>query len=405
MTVSQFSASLACSPHVTIIRVSGTRLPDGTPRRIPIRPREARQPDFDDKFDFDTLFYDVLWNIDKTRIRLIAPALLNLESMMEQSQVKAKPSNAACSMAIRNLDRASEIEIAVPAGTESITIAGPAGSFDLVPESTRFDLLSGRRVVFTLSKNNHLDWIKDWARYYRDVHGADAVLIYDNMSTAYTREELAAALKSVEGLKSIVIVEWPFRHGPPGVGLRGYWDSNFSQLGTFAHARWRLLQDARSVLNCDIDELVVSRSGKSVFAAAEQSVTGVVSFLGDWMFGINEVTPPARPGVLPKFTDYKHRLRSRWGLKFGIFPSRIERCKSKWAAVPARTPLLAQWHIHTINGWLPSRIRSLNLSFRHFREINFNWKYDRLNRENFDRSRHVPDPDLERSFARIDWNR
>jgi hypothetical protein len=391
-------------PSSLVVRVPGFRLPAGARLREPTRPLEARQQDFNERFDFDTLFYDALWNVEQTRVRLVAPALLNLSPLLAASTISAQHSGVACHFEARNLDRASEVEVAVPPGTTAIVVTGPVGTFYITPTPTRFELFEGRRVVFTLSKNNHLPWIKDWARYYRDVHGAEAVLIYDNMSTAYSSAALAAALQEVEGITAVV-VEWPFRHGAPGFGLRRYWDSNFSQLGVLAHARWNFLQRARSVLNCDIDELVVSRRDESVFAQAERSPLGVVSFMGDWMFGIEGITKPAREDCLPKFTDYQFKVKSRWGMRFGFLPSRVERCKSKWAAVPARTPLRAQWHIHTVNGWPASRIHSHDLSFRHFREINFNWKYDRLQREPFDPSRHVPDPELNRSFARVRWDR
>jgi hypothetical protein len=36
------------------------------------------------------------------------------------------------------------------------------------------DRFAGRRVLFTLSKDNHLDWVADWAGFYASVHGCDA---------------------------------------------------------------------------------------------------------------------------------------------------------------------------------------------------------------------------------------
>jgi hypothetical protein len=404
MTAAPTAAVVTSSrPRISTIRVNGIRLPEGAPRRVPDRPHHARQPDFDERFDFDTLFYDALWGPDRRSVRLIGPSLLNLELPVSQSTFVAQPSAAACAVRITQLDRACEIMLSVPAGTETIEMRGPLGDIVIQPSQPRFATFAGQRVIFTLSKNNHLQWITDWVRYYRDVHGAEGVLIYDNASTAYSATELATALGEVRGLKTVVVVEWPFRHGPPGFGEHGYWDSNFSQLGTFAHARWNLLHDASSVLNCDIDELVVARGRRGVFELAERSLFGVVSFTGNWMFGIEGQT--ARPSAdrVLRFTDYKHKLRGRWTLK-RLIPVRADRCRSKWAAVPARTPSAAQWHIHAINGWLASRVRSLQLSFRHFREINFNWKYDRLQRQPFDGKRHVLDREFQRCLARVRWD-
>ena len=34
----------------------------------------------------------------------------------------------------------------------------------------------------TVQKNNKLKWIKDWIEYYKEVHGVDRVILYDNAS-------------------------------------------------------------------------------------------------------------------------------------------------------------------------------------------------------------------------------
>ena len=49
------------------------------------------------------------------------------------------------------------------------------------------------------------------------------------------------------------------------------------------HARFRFLSQARSVLNVDIDELVLSDRNRSIFAATEQARGGFVKFSGRWV--------------------------------------------------------------------------------------------------------------------------
>jgi hypothetical protein len=81
------------------------------------------------------------------------------------------------------------------------------------------------------------------------------------------------------------------------------------------------------------------------------------------------------------------------------------RCFPKWTLVPRRCPDRAQWKVHTIGGWLPARMKTSGIAFRHFREIGGNWKYDRKLREPFDPARHVKDEALARAFQRVDWLR
>ena len=57
-------------------------------RRMPVRPAAHRQPDFDDKFDADTLFYDAFRGIDG-RIVLVGPPFLNLEPAVRGQRVQA----------------------------------------------------------------------------------------------------------------------------------------------------------------------------------------------------------------------------------------------------------------------------------------------------------------------------
>ena len=46
-------------------------------------------------------------------------------------------------------------------------------------------------------------------RFHRDLHVADAVLLYDNGSTIYTVETLLQEMNQVSGYSSICVVSWP----------------------------------------------------------------------------------------------------------------------------------------------------------------------------------------------------
>ena len=71
----------------------------------------------------------------------------------------------------------------------------PAGMFQqnyLLVRPNCSEIFRGRRVVLAMSRDNELQWIKDWVLFVVRNHGADAVLLYDNASTKYGAEQLSA---------------------------------------------------------------------------------------------------------------------------------------------------------------------------------------------------------------------
>ena len=74
-------------------------------------------------------------------------------------------------------------------------------------------------------------------------------------------------------------------------------------------------------------------------------------------------------------------------------------CLPKWTVVPGRCPTHAQWHVHSIFSWWASYFCTKDFSFRHFREIGSNWKYQRTNRVPFDPSVHKTDHGIDGSFS------
>ncbi|WP_216075142.1 hypothetical protein, partial [Acinetobacter baumannii] len=81
--------------------------------------------------------------------------------------------------------------------------------------------------------------IQDWVRFSRDVHGADAVLIYDNGSTSYSLADLAGALGALDGIAVARVVSWPYKFGPQGFDAKRFWDSDYGQHGVWEHGRRR----------------------------------------------------------------------------------------------------------------------------------------------------------------------
>lgn len=370
-------------------------------RRLPTRPPAHRPPDFDEQFDAVTLLYDSFFR-GSNEVFITAPPFLNLLPFLQRMDVIAVPSGQKCHFRICNMDRHSRIRITVPTGTTSISLRTSIGQFELDPQHNLSNFFANRRVILTLSKNNRGEWIQDWIRYHRDIHGANAVLIYDNQSTDYTPEELLASLAQISGIDRFCIVNWPFRYGPQGLDAKRFWDSDFCQCGALEHARWTFLQHAQGVMNADIDEFVVSYDGSSVFGATERS-GGIVRYHGHWVHGFAGLTRIGSDQSPIRVVDFDHYLRHLTGRRWGLVPERRNLCAPKWTVVPSRCPAGSQWTPHRIKGWIKSLPVNRNFSFRHFREIGNHWKYDRSAREVFDPQLYAFDELMHSNFSIVQW--
>ena len=225
-----------------------------------------------------------------------------------------------------------------------------------------------------MSKDNKLTWIVDWMRFYSRAHNVDAVILYDNGSTDYSVQDLGAAMEQVPEIRVSVIVKWPFKYGPQG-GPDGLdWDSDFCQYGALEHAKWRFLRYAAGVISSDIDELVITPPGRSVFSYARHTQRGVIRYGGTWIESIPCDT----------------RSKSSYS-QFGFTNSDGPICPDKWCLIPSRVSAQSQWKVHGVelppvwkppwpHPWWRSQRPSLiwhkqfPVNFRHFKAINTGWK-------------------------------
>jgi hypothetical protein len=376
-----------------------------TIRRIPTRPTAFRDANFDREFDDSTLFFDAFHVRDRACVVLLGPPFFNLAPAMAAMKISAWPSGESCSFECKRRDRNVQIWVAAPTDTARLHIRCPLGAFDVVVGEDFGQDFEGLRTIFTMSRNNQLEWILDWARYNRDIHGAQAILLYDNNSDAYTGKDVLEALSNLGGFERIRVVSWPFKFGPQGLDRTRFWDSDFCQFGAWEHMRWRFTRRARSVMNSDIDELVVTRSGKSVFELAETSRTGILRYHGRWVIGVEGAAPRPAPDRLRRHRDYTHVLKETLTRSRLLLSRDANRCVPKWTLTPNKCPDWAQWAVHKVKLWWPSYFSTREASFRHFREISDSWKYDRMAREEFARAGQEFDSELARAFERVDWER
>lgn len=335
------------------------------PLRLPPRPYCIRGETYEEAFDFATVFCDCFWDAAGRNLILVGPPLLNLASDLDMRML-ALPSGEPCPFTIHDLDRLTRTVVHPPPGATGLKIRSTAGEAILAPQPNLSDIFAGRRVLLTMSKNNEIQWIRDWVQFYVHHHGCDAVLLYDNNSDRYSVGELSAELSDTFPELQCLVIGWPFPYGVfdgrsfPGYGI---WDSVYCQLVMFEHARLRTLWSARSVANVDVDELVLTPSGKGLFSLVEESLTGHMVFSGVWVERVRRGHPPAqRP---PRHKDFY--FVDRRGLDI---------TEPKWAVVPGRSPAEVQWVVNSILG-MPASPDTGEATIRHFKGINTNWAVDR----------------------------
>ena len=382
------------APMHPTIELSAWKLDASGPiLREPPRPPAYRGPDYEKEFDYTTVFCDAFWSADGTSIVLIGPPLMNLKRDLGL-HFESGTAGTPCNHAIDHCISVDRVEVEASADTDLLLVKSNLGEFELAPQPNLADLFRGKRVIVTKNKDNELAWIHDWALFHQKRHGCDAVLIYDTGSTRYGPQEIGEALSSIQGLDEIAVIDWPF---PWGVA-EGAKDSKFSQMVILEHARFRLLSGARSVLQGDVDELVLTKDGESVFQLAEGSAAGYLRYSGLWVDVIDGNGPGSAGEDVAerRHRDYCH-VQTGADRKVG----------TKWTCVPARIRPDAQWTVnwigldHSDDNSKDKELTS-RISLRHFKAINTGWRIGRRPESDvLDQGSHRLDRELKKALDSV----
>jgi hypothetical protein len=255
-----------------------------------------------------------------------------------------------------------------PAETTAIEMLLDGEKFVLPVQPNVSPMLAGARVLFTMSRDNELAWIRDWADYHARRHGTDAVIFFDNGSTRYAAAEIAATLGAVPGIRHAAVLAWPYRYGPfdPAVKVNPYYGL-FLQIAAMSVTLRRYAAAARGLLNCDIDELVATPAGTTIYDLARAAPHGLVTFRGQFVEAV-PAGPPAAGGAL-RHRDFLSRLRDS--------RARVSRPR-KWALDPQR-PGVRNLGVHPYMHWIEGRpvfgrTTPADTFYWHFRGISTNWK-------------------------------
>ena len=343
-------------------------LPDGVVRGL--RPANAaRSEKFLGRYESRVLFYDVYWSQDGRQIILQGPPPVDLGAQYAAARYICQPSGTELRAKPHHSDLVHLFSLDAPQGTTHLDIVFAGQVQRALVGANHGDFFAGTKLLFTLSKDNDLAWIADWARFHVVTQGVDAILLFDNLSTRYSMAELEDTLLGVEGLKRVAVVPVPFTYPLEDLAVPEhiFW-AHFLQPGVIVNMLRRYGMATDGILNCDIDELAVPLAAQTVFESARQSRSGTVYFRGCW---IEPVPSAAR-------TDgYRHADFTQ--VEAGIDVTRGP--TNKWALTPHRR-WLANLKIHPYphvieNRPMLTRHKPGTAFIAHFKAISNGWKYDR----------------------------
>ncbi|MFW1798550.1 hypothetical protein ACG9YX_00670 [Acinetobacter nematophilus] len=359
---------------IEIVKISPCIIPDDKPyNRTSPREIHLQSEDYHEKFDYKTLSFDTFFSEDK--VILSGPPLYGLENFIEKGSFQLDNHDYSKNLSVRQLDRTQCNHITkVEKKPHELIWKYADVSIKSDVNDSFLNKFRGKKVLFTLSKNNKFEWIYDWIVFYKNYHNIDTVLFYDNNSNNYSLDELKIYLDNKELNVDIYLVPWNFKYGPQGGihsgTVKAPWDSDFCQYGMFEHAKYRFLKYASGVINADIDELVITPNEKSIFELLGSS-KGLL-YPGYWIQSI-----PLDKDKETRFFNYAYRSKTD------------KHSDNKWCINPSKLDDNTQWKVHSIR---KTNLKSIKgIYYAHFKAINYNWKTQRINNITLNETIHYID--------------
>ena len=320
----------------------------------------VKDPKFWDMYDNDTLIFDCVWQAHKNRLRVFMPKLLEFQKRLLDCSfmLDGTPAPKPKLIQFRQYDI---LDFKARHPVSKLTLITGDQSYSLPIHHAEPDRYAGRNVLYTKVQNDDLNWIYDWGLAHQRNHGANAILVTDNASTAYSSEELQTILSAIPGIAVADILQSPQPHGPGPSLCSGTGWAKFQQVLCMNICRDRFLTDARAVLTIDVDELVTSCDGTSIFDATVQTPTKYTRFGGQWRYA-----QPKDSGV--RHAD--HVLSDKYA----------QPCNSKYCIVPNSFLGRTSWSVHSLDS-VNRRVLKPRKNFQmlHCYGINTSWKKNRQN--------------------------
>ena len=339
-------------------------------RRLPRAPARTRSPAFMDRFEDRVLIYDAFWSKGQTRVLLVCPPPLNLEQQWRDAKISTCPGGDIVPHKLFVSRSSMIVELPhMPANSDSFTLELGGQEF-VVPIQPDFaQEFSASNILFTMNKDNRLEWIEEWARFHHHVHQVNSVILFDNGSQTYRPEDIEKVLLGVAGLEKILVLNWPQKFGmrDSKVLMHPYW-AHFLQNSSFSVVLRRFGARAAGLLNMDIDELAHPVPGGNVFSQLANSASGFHILEGQWVEAV--LTQDSNSSIV-RHSDFSYCLRD--------FRRNLN--AKKWALDPRRdwlNDLNLQPSWHKIKHMPENLLKESSVGkYWHFKGISTNWKEQR----------------------------
>ncbi|CUH45666.1 hypothetical protein RUM4293_04583 [Ruegeria atlantica] len=343
-------------------------------------------PDYTEHvYDYDTFWYDAFW--DRGNLVVFCPKLFGLYHLIREGQFYLDEDKVG-KPRLKSHEFYDVLFIRASKKPQTLRFEWGGSSVESPVNSVQQDSAphTGKNVAVTLSRDNDLTWIEDFARYHCQMHGLEKMLFFDNASTQYGLDDIREALRR-GGIHNPTVLSAPFRYGVVSQDRKGKtrFNTMFLQTSLLNIARLRFLSGARAVLQCDIDELVWCKSG-SIFDLTQKRPTGFVRLGVEWRY-------PAA-GCTENFRHSDHIRK--------IADDKL--CRAKYCIAPSGPLWFTSWHVHTI-GLLKSRgslITPKSNGIWHCKAITSSaWRsYDTNARSNYDIA-----PETQAALDHVNWSK
>jgi hypothetical protein len=295
-----------------------------------LTPEEARGPAFWTRFDATTLFHDVYRSRDGGSVIAIGPQFREIEADCLRFSCSEDGSPLPWRHVLRvekpNPRRPVQIQIDLPPDHDWLWVRLGSQRWRVPVQPNLSAAFAGRTALLTISGDNRIEWIEDWARYHAVVCGVDAVALYLNLPAFHDAWEIEHRLAAIPGLREIAVIDQPARFGvrmQDQTGPNRQLDDVLLQESMLQHGIDRILGEASAVLDLDIDELLVLEDGVTIPSVLD----GPEPMVRVWRANVHASS--GRPeGIVSRHAHATHR--------FEPFPE--VRALPKWIARPAVFP-------------------------------------------------------------------
>lgn len=354
------------TPDLIIAKSSVVRLDENGPlARTPLHPNRPRSVEFMERFESKILYYDCFRSAKDSSVFLIGPPPLNLEDHLNDCTFSDGHTNQKFD-ATHSISRSTLLTQVkkVPLEARILKLEFAAETFQIEIQPSLSDALSGSNILFSMNKDNELQWIQDWAMWHSKTQNVDSVVLFDNGSTQYDLAAVGDTLKDVTSLKKVVLFDWPSKFGARDDRVLSYhyW-SHFLQISSMNLVLRRCAAQANGLANLDIDELASPLGSGDVFDAARSTPHGIAALAGTWMSAASHSKQDTR-----RHADFIHVARG---------PA-ANLCPKKWVLNPQaswvdKVDVFPYWH--RIMGAPDRKVTDKPVArFWHFKGISTNWK-------------------------------